>query len=92
MEKFGLKSMKQLGYNVEFSPRHYTLMPKGTPKEIVAKVDEAFKKGSADPEFVAYLEKVGDFLAYKPGDEVLAEARKEYEMFGTLAKELGLIK
>src|SRR5512146_1807817 len=48
MEQFGIKSMKQLGYDLECSPRHYIIAPKGLPKDILAKVDDAFKKGAND--------------------------------------------
>lgn len=92
MEQYGIKSMKQLGYGFEWSPKHYNIAPKGTPKEIVAKLDDAFKKALDDPAFQDYVKKVGDFTAYLPGEQALTSLKAEFELEGTIAKDLGLIK
>lgn len=91
-DQYGIKSMKQLGYDMEWSPKHYNIAPKGTPAEIVAKIDDAFQKALKDPAWQAYEEKVGDFVAYKNSAEALAGLKSEFDREGTLAKELGLVK
>ncbi len=92
MEKWGLKSAKDFGYDIQFSPRHYTIMPKDTPKEIVDVVNEKFRLGMHDKKFTDYLEKVGDFLLYTTGDETMQYVKSQFELQGQMVKELGLAK
>ncbi len=47
-------TMKELGYNVVLELFRGISIPKETPADIVKKLEEAFRKGSEDPEFVTY--------------------------------------
>jgi tripartite-type tricarboxylate transporter receptor subunit TctC len=64
--------------------------PKGTPAEVVNKIQQALAKGFAQPELRAKLEGQGLIpVANKPADAT-ARANKDFDTFGTLAKQLDL--
>ena len=50
-------TMKDLGYDVVIELFRGISVPKGTPDEVVAKIEEAFKKGAEDPEFIEFAKK-----------------------------------
>ncbi len=50
-------TMKELGYNVVLELFRGISVPKATPADVVKKLEEAFKKASEDPDFVAYCKK-----------------------------------
>jgi tripartite-type tricarboxylate transporter receptor subunit TctC len=47
-------------------------VPKGTPKEVVAKLEEAVKKSTEDPAFKERAQKSGQSVVYRGSDEVSA--------------------
>ncbi len=80
-------TMKELGYDVVIELFRGISVPKGTPDDVIAKLEEAFKKGSEDPEFVEFSKKNGfnisfmgqkDFNSYVvPMDEKIAKVMEE---------------
>jgi tripartite-type tricarboxylate transporter receptor subunit TctC len=61
--------MKELGYDVVIELFRGISVPKGTPADIVAKLEGAFKKGAQEPEFVEFAKKNSFNIAFMGTDE-----------------------
>ena len=80
-------TMKDLGYNVVIELFRGISGPKGTPDDVVAQIEEAFKKGAQEPEFIEFAKKNSfniefmgqdDFNAYvNPMDDKIAKVMEE---------------
>jgi len=57
-------TMKELGYDVVIELFRGISVPKGTPDDVVAKLEEAFKKGSQDPAFIEFAKKNSFNIAF----------------------------
>src|SRR5262249_10517904 len=57
-------TLKELGYNVEFSLWVGVFGPKGTPSPIVKTIGEAVKKAAASDQFKTAILNIGDEAAY----------------------------
>jgi tripartite-type tricarboxylate transporter receptor subunit TctC len=57
-------TLKELGYDVEFSLWVGLFAPKGTPEPIIAKLREDAKKAAATPQFAKAIDNIGDVVAY----------------------------
>jgi tripartite-type tricarboxylate transporter receptor subunit TctC len=66
------------------------LAPKGTPSDVVAKLEEAMKKVMADPQFRAGIERVGARPVGNSPQEFAAQIRREIENMKRVAKERGI--
>lgn len=64
------------------------IVPKGTPPDIIAKLESAFRKAAQSPKFLEYLEGLGEAPATASGPELAAELRSEYAAIGALWKKL----
>jgi tripartite-type tricarboxylate transporter receptor subunit TctC len=62
------KSAKQLGYNIDLPLWRAISVPKGTPKAVIAKLQDAVKKAVESPEFKEAGKKIGFTPAYQPSD------------------------
>ena len=58
-------TMKEQGYDLEFSAWGGIMAPKGTPDEIVAKLDNAVRVAVASPEFIEIAKKDGITIRYQ---------------------------
>ena len=66
-------------------------VPKGTPKPIVEKLSETFKKVATDPQVGESLKKVGFIPDYEAGEEVQKKLVKEFKIFRELAEKGGFL-
>jgi tripartite-type tricarboxylate transporter receptor subunit TctC len=57
-------TLKELGYDVEFSLWVGLFAPKGTPDNAIARLREATRKAVADEQFVKAINNIGDVVAY----------------------------
>ncbi len=62
------KSAKQLGYDIDLPLWRGVAVPKGTPKAVIAKLQDAVKKTVELPEFKEAGQKIGFTPAYQPSD------------------------
>jgi tripartite-type tricarboxylate transporter receptor subunit TctC len=62
------KSAKQLGYNIDMPLWRGLAAPKGTPKAVIAKLQDAVKKAVEAPEFKEAGNTLGFTPAYQPSD------------------------
>ena len=63
-----VKSAKQQGYNIDLGLWRGISVPKGTPKAVIAKLQDAIKKTVESPEFKEAGQKIGFTPAYQPSD------------------------
>lgn len=69
------------------------LGPKNLPSAIRAKLTDAIKKSTTDnPEFIKANEMINVDVEYMSPEDVLKSVKKGYASFGTLLKELNLVK
>jgi tripartite-type tricarboxylate transporter receptor subunit TctC len=64
-----LPTLKELGFDVEFSLWVGLFAPKGTPDAIIAKLREEAKKAAASEQFAKAIDNIGDVLAYQDQPE-----------------------
>ena len=64
-----LPTLKELGFDVEFSLWVGLFAPKGTPDAIIAKLREETKKAAASEQFAKAIDNIGDVLAYQDQPE-----------------------
>jgi tripartite-type tricarboxylate transporter receptor subunit TctC len=57
-------TLKELGYDVEFSLWVGLFAPKGTPDTIIAKLREESRKAAASEQFAKAIDNIGDVVAY----------------------------
>jgi tripartite-type tricarboxylate transporter receptor subunit TctC len=62
-------TLKELGYDVQFSLWVGLFAPKGTPDAVVKKLREESGKAVADPKFAAAMKNIGDSVAYLDGPD-----------------------
>lgn len=66
------------------------LAPKGTPPEILKKLESAFEQAMGTPATKAYVEKAGEIVAIRKGAELRKMLDTEYATLGAVAKSLNL--
>jgi len=85
-------TFKEAGIDLVISSNRGFAAPKGTPKAIIDKLADAFKKASADPEYIKQMEKMGLPMKYEGPEEFGKLIKREYEVYTEVVKELGLKK
>ena len=63
-----MKTAKAQGYKVGLDLWRGISVPKGTPKAVIAKLQDAIKKTVESPEFKEAGKKIGFTPAYQPSD------------------------
>ncbi|GAB7389117.1 tripartite tricarboxylate transporter substrate binding protein [Bacillaceae bacterium] len=66
--------------------------PKGTPREVLAILHDAFKKALEDPDVVNEFKKLGIAPTYSGPEEFKKIAEETFKSAGEIAKQVGLIK
>jgi tripartite-type tricarboxylate transporter receptor subunit TctC len=85
-------TLKELGYDVEYSVNRGLMVPKGTPADVKAKLGEACAKAAAEPEYAKAMKLQGTEVRYmdaKAYGEFLKKVDAETK---EIAKDLGLLK
>lgn len=57
-------TQKELGYNVAVGCTRAIFAPKGTPKDVIAKIDAAYRKAMQDPAVIKKIEELGNVVTY----------------------------
>lgn len=70
---------------------HFIIVPKDTPEDIVAKIDEITKEVYESDRFIQLMEQAGYQLSYKDGQQAREEVDAWYEVTGDLYKRLGMV-
>ncbi|APV50889.1 hypothetical protein BWI17_15045 [Betaproteobacteria bacterium GR16-43] len=66
------------------------LAPKGTPPDVLRKLEAAFEQAMATPATKAYVEKAGEIVRIRKGAELRAMLETEYASLAAVAKTLNL--
>jgi len=83
---------KDLAYDVPCPAFVGIAGPKGLPDEIAKKLEEAFTKAMKEPTFVKGIKDLQLAILYRNSKELTDFVTYNYEFFGRLLKERGLIK
>jgi tripartite-type tricarboxylate transporter receptor subunit TctC len=85
-------TLKELGYNVVYSVSRGLLVPKGTPSDILAKLEGACSVAAKDPAFADSMQKQGTDVRYLDR-KGYAEFLKQNDVLNKdLSRELGILK
>jgi len=83
---------KDSGYDVPCPAFVGIAAPKGLPDEIARKLEDAFTKAMKEPAFVKGIKDLQLAILYRNSKELTDFVTYNYEFFGKLLKERGLIK
>jgi tripartite-type tricarboxylate transporter receptor subunit TctC len=85
-------TLKELGYNVAYSVSRGLLAPKGTPNDILTKLEGACGQAAKDPAFAASMKSQGTDVRYLDR-KGYAEFLKQNDVLNKdLSRELGILK
>jgi tripartite-type tricarboxylate transporter receptor subunit TctC len=85
-------TFKELGYNVLYAVSRGLMAPKGTPADIVAKLDAACGQASKDPAFAASMKVQGTDVRYLERKAFAAFLVQNDKLNKDIARDLGLLK
>jgi tripartite-type tricarboxylate transporter receptor subunit TctC len=80
-------TMQEVGYNFYMGNMKGLVAPKGTPKEIVAKLHDSLKRMTEDPGFKESLEKVKLELYYMNSEDFGKAMKFMYDLIGEAVKK-----
>jgi len=73
-------TVKEEGFDVNFTMWRAVLAPRGTPQPIVEKLEAAFRKMSEDKSFQALIKQLGDEVDFQGAKEFEATWREEWDV------------
>jgi len=85
-------TLRELGYDFINESVFMFAAPKGTPPSIVKKLDEAFRKGMDDPEFIQAMGKLEIEVGYRNSEDLKKYLEEAYIRLGKMIRELKLPK
>ncbi len=93
MRKFpDVPTLKDLGYDYVSEATFVLATPKGTPPEVVKKLDDSFRKAMDDPQFIQTIEGYEFTVFYRNSDDLQKYLDDGYKKFGEMMKRLGIQK
>jgi tripartite-type tricarboxylate transporter receptor subunit TctC len=85
-------TLKELGVNVVYDVNRGIMAPKGTPADVLAKLNSACAAAAKEPEFAKAMRLQGTNVRYISRAEYVMWLKETDELNRTLAKDLGLLK
>ena len=85
-------TLKELGVNVVFDVSRGIMAPKGTPADVLAKLESACAAAAKEPAFAEAMKKQGTEVRYLDRKAYAAWLKQTDELNRTIAKDLGLLK
>jgi len=85
-------TLKELGVNVVFDVSRGIMVPKGTPADVMAKLESACAAAAKEPAFTEAMKKQGTDVRYLDRKAYAAWLKEADALNKTLAKDLGLLK
>ena len=85
-------TLKELGVNVVFDVSRGIMAPKGTPADVLAKLESSCAAAAKDPAFAEAMKKQGTDVRYLDRKAYAAWLKQTDELNRTIAKDLGLLK
>jgi tripartite-type tricarboxylate transporter receptor subunit TctC len=87
-----LPTLKELGYNVVYSVSRGLLAPKGTPADVLSKLESSCAAASKDPAFADSMKKQGTDVRYLDRKGYLEFLKQNDVINKDLSRELGILK
>jgi tripartite-type tricarboxylate transporter receptor subunit TctC len=81
-------TLRELGYDFTNQTVFMFAAPKGTPREIVGKLDDAFRKSMEDPEFKAVMAKIELEPNYRNSADTAKYLEEAYVRIGEMIRDL----
>jgi tripartite-type tricarboxylate transporter receptor subunit TctC len=85
-------TLREQVVNVVYSVTRGLMLPKGTPADVVAKVEGACQKATAEAAFAEAMGKQGTFVRFLDRKAYAAFLKENDDLNKTLARDLGLLK
>jgi putative tricarboxylic transport membrane protein len=85
-------TLKELGINVVYAITRGLMAPKGTPPDVLARVDAACAKATAEPAFAEAMAKQGTAVRFMDRRAYAAFLKENDELNRNLTRDLGLLK
>lgn len=85
-------TVRELGYDIFNEATFLMVAPKGTPKPIIDKLDQAFHKAMEDPEFVQSLEKIEIQVVYRNSEDTKKYLEEAYVRIGKMIQDFNIPK
>jgi tripartite-type tricarboxylate transporter receptor subunit TctC len=85
-------TLKELGVNVVYDVNRGIMAPKGTPADVMAKLESSCAAAAKEPAFAEAMKKQGTDVRYMDRKTYAAWLKQNDELNKTLAKDLGLLK
>ena len=85
-------TLKELGIDVDYALNRGLLAPKGTPRDVLAKLEKSCAAAAKAPEFADAMAKQGTDVRYIGGADYAKWLKQTDEINHKLAKDLGLLK
>jgi tripartite-type tricarboxylate transporter receptor subunit TctC len=87
-----LPTLKELGVNVVYDVNRGVLAPKGTPADVLAKLESSCAAAAKEPAFADSMKKQATDVRYMGRKQYADWLKGNDELNRTLAKDLGLLK
>jgi len=85
-------TLKELGVNVVYDVNRGLMVPKGTPAEVIARLESSCAAAAKEPAFADSMKKQATDVRYMDRKTYAEWLRQNDELNRTLAKDLGLLK
>jgi putative tricarboxylic transport membrane protein len=85
-------TLKELGVNVVYAVTRGIMVPKGTPADVITRIEDACHKSTSEPKFAEDMAKQGTFVRHLDRKAYAAFLKDNDELNKTLARDLGLLK
>jgi tripartite-type tricarboxylate transporter receptor subunit TctC len=87
-----IPTLKELGVNVVYDVNRGVMVPKGTPADVIAKLESACAAAAKDPAFADAMKKQGTDVRFMDRKTYAAWLKSNDELNKKLAKDLGILK
>lgn len=85
-------TLKEVGVNVVYAVTRGLMVPKATPAEVVARLESACARATAEPRFAEDMAKQGTAVRYMDRRAYAEFLKRNDQLNKELARELGLLK
>ena len=87
-----MPTLKELGVDVVYAVTRGIVAPKGTPADVLAKLEAACTKATAEPKFAEDMGKQGTFVRFMDRKAYAGFLEQNDKINHDLARDLGLLK
>ena len=88
----GVPTLKELGVNVVYAVTRGVMVPRGTPPDVIARIEDACRKATSEPKFAEDMAKQGTFVRFMDRRAYLEFLKQNDDLNKSLARDLGLLK